>query len=165
MATPTRIIKPDGTVLELVETVPAEAPDARRPARTKARKQALDLLYAADLRGVDVAELLAQATAEGEVRDYTVQLLEAVATHRQEIDTLLVACLAEDWSLERMPRVDRCLARLAVAEVLSGAVAPAVAIEQATALATELSTDDSAAFLNGLLASVVQRRDAGTRPE
>ena len=158
MATPKRITKPDGTVLELVETIPAEPQDGRRPARTKARKHALDLLYAADLRGVDATDLLAEAVAEGEVRPFTSELVAAVQQNRDEIDRRLVEALAADWTLERMPRIDRCLARLAVAEVLTGTVAPQVAVEQATALATELSTDESPAFLNGLLAAVVTRR-------
>lgn len=162
MATPERITKPDGTVLELVETIPAEPHDGRRPARTKARKQALDLLYAADLRGVEASELLAEAATEGEVRPFTSELVAAVQQHRDEIDRLLTEALAADWTLERMPRIDRCLAQLAVAEVISGTVAPQVAVEQATALATELSTEESPAFLNGLLAAVVSRREAGT---
>jgi N utilization substance protein B len=154
---PKRITKPDGTVLELVETIPAPQ-DGRRPARTKARKHALDLLYAADLRGVEATDLLAEAVAEGEVRPFTSELVAAVQQNRDEIDRRLVEALAADWTLERMPRIDRCLARLAVAEVLTGTVAPQVAVEQATVLATELSTDESPAFLNGLLAAVVTRR-------
>jgi N utilization substance protein B len=165
VATPTRITKPDGTILELVETIPAGPTDGRRPARTKARKRALDLLYAADLRGVDAAQLLAEAAAEGEVRPFTRELVDAVNRNQAEIDRLLADALAADWTLERMPRIDRCLARLAVAEVLTGSVAPQVAVEQAMALAAELSTDESPVFLNGLLSTVVSRRVAGTIPE
>lgn len=62
-ATPKRITKPDGTVLELVETIPADA-HGRRPSRTKARKQALDLLYAAELRGLTPAQVLAESEEE-----------------------------------------------------------------------------------------------------
>ncbi|MCA0306891.1 MAG: N utilization substance protein B [Actinobacteria bacterium] len=150
-ATPKRITKPDGTVLELVETIPADA-HGRRPSRTKARKQALDLLYAAELRGLTPAQVLAES--EEELRPFAADLVAAVEEHAEQIDALLAKALAADWSLERMPRIDRCLARLAVGELLSGTVAAEVAVEQAAALATELSTDDSAAFLNGLLAAV-----------
>lgn len=150
-ATPKRITKPDGTVLELVETIPADT-HGRRPSRTKARKQALDLLYAAELRGLTPAQVLAES--EEELRPFAADLVTAVEEHAEQIDALLAKALAADWSLERMPRIDRCLARLAVGELLSGTVAAEVAVEQAAALATELSTDDSAAFLNGLLAAV-----------
>ncbi len=150
-ATPKRITKPDGTVLELVETIPADA-HGRRPSRTKARKQALDLLYAAELRGLTPAQVLAES--EEELRPFAADLVTAVEEHAEQIDALLAKALAADWSLERMPRIDRCLARLAVGELLSATVAAEVAVEQAAALATELSTDDSAAFLNGLLAAV-----------
>ncbi len=150
-ATPKRITKPDGTVLELVETIPADT-HGRRPSRTKARKQALDLLYAAELRGLTPAQVLAES--EEELRPFAADLVAAVEEHAEQIDALLAKALAADWSLERMPRIDRCLARLAVGELLSGTVAAEVAVEQAAALATELSTDDSAAFLNGLLAAV-----------
>ena len=74
-----------------------------------------------------------------------------------KIDALIAECLASDWSLERMPRVDRCLARIAIWEMQSGTSSAEVAVQQAVQLAQELSTDGSANFLNGLLAKVKQR--------
>jgi N utilization substance protein B len=59
-----------------------------------------------------------------------------------------------------MPRVDRCLARIAIWEMLSGTSSAEVAVQQAVQLAQELSTDGSANFLNGLLAKVKQRIEA-----
>ena len=139
-------------------------PAAKRgSARTKARKRALDILFEADLRQVAVPEILAAHTdlAEPPVRAFTVELVEGVVTHFDEIDQVIVDGLAEGWSLERMPRVDRNLARLAAYELLFTDVAPTIAVAECVALATELSTDESSAFLNGLLRGIAAQRPAG----
>ncbi len=157
-----RITRPDGTVAELIETRPA-SPPARGSSRTKARKRALDVLFEADLRGVDATGPLALHTAEADppVRPFTTTLVEGVTARRPEIDALIAQCLASGWTMERMPRVDRCLARIALWEMLDGSVSAEVALEQAVSLAQELSTDDSATFLNGLLARAREKIAAG----
>ncbi len=158
-----RITTPDGTVAELIETVPAAVP-ARGSSRTKARKRALDVLFEADLRGVDARAVLTQQVADADppVRGFTTALVEGVLARQGEIDDLISGSLAADWTLQRMPRVDRTLARLAVWELLDGSTSPEVVLQQAVQLAQELSTDDSAAFLNGLLARARQGIGAGT---
>jgi N utilization substance protein B len=134
----------------------AEAPKQSMPARRKARKRALDVLYESDLRGTPVAETLSAAVARLDQPrpahlDYAVRLVEGVATHRDRIDEL-IGTFAEGWTLERMPVVDRNLARIAVYELLYvDEVDDAVAISEAMTLAGQLSTDDSPRFLNGLL--------------
>ena len=129
-------------------------------ARTKARKRALDLLYGAELRGrpLDEALLPTQDGNERPVNDYTVTLVRGVTEHQQRIDGLLED-YAVDWSLARMPAVDRNLLRIGVFEVLLvDDVPPEVAISEAVHLASELSTDESPRFVNGLLARVAERR-------
>ncbi len=127
-------------------------------ARSKARKRALDVLYEADLRGLDpigvVAERLAQA--DPPVPEYAVSLVEGVCAHRAAIDALL-ARYAEGWTLERMPPVDRNVLRLGAYELLwrRDTVPAAVAISEAVELARVLSTDESPRFVNGLLARLV----------
>lgn len=157
-----RITTPDGTVAELIETRPS-ASASRGSSRTKARKRALDVLFEADLRGVDAAGSLALHLAEADppVRPFTVTLVEGVAARQPEIDRLLSESLVSDWTLDRMPRVDRCLARIALWEMLDGTTSAEVALEQAVSLAQELSTDGSAAFLNGVLARARERIAAG----
>ena len=157
-----RITTPDGTVAELIETRPSSAP-GRGSSRTKARKRALDILFEADLRGVDATGPLALHIAEADppVRPFTIALVEGVSARRPEIDPLIVDCLATGWTMERMPRVDRCLARIALWEMLDGSVSAEVALEQAVSLAQELSTDGSATFLNGLLARAREKIAAG----
>ncbi|GGR40169.1 N utilization substance protein B [Nocardioides luteus] len=126
-------------------------------ARTKARKRALDLLFAAEARGLSAGDLLDQQIAEGQVPNnpFTVKIVRGVVTDAERIDALITA-FAKDWSLTRMPAVDRNVLRIGVWELLDGDVASEVAISEATALVTELSTDDSPSFVNGVLAAVAK---------
>ena len=130
------------------------------PARSKARKRALDVLFEAELRGEPVLELLAERSAakpddSPPVPEYAAELVRGVEAHRDRIDELLAA-YAEGWTLDRMPAVDRNLLRLGVYELLwSDDVPDGVAISEAVQLATDLSTDGSPAFVNGLLAKLL----------
>ena len=131
-------------------------------ARGKARKRALDVLYEADVRGSDPLEVLAsrREQADPPVGDYAVVLVEGVVAHRERIDELLTT-YSEGWSVERMPAVDRNVLRLAAYELLwCDDVPDSAAISEAVALVSSLSTDESAAFVNGLLARL---RDVGPR--
>lgn len=122
-------------------------------ARSKARKRALDILFEADQRGLPVLDLLQErlARAEPPVQEYAVQLVEGVVAERERIDELL-STYSHGWTLERMPGVDRCVLRLGAWELLYNDDVPdAVAIDEAVELARMLSTDDSPAFVNGLL--------------
>jgi N utilization substance protein B len=137
----------------------AEGPKLRIPARRKARKRALDVLYEADLRKLPAAEVLTAYVARmaqpppGHLA-YAVTLVEGVAAHRERIDEL-IASYAEGWTLERMPPVDRNLARIAVYELLwADDVDAPVAITEAVELARQMSTDDSPRFLNGVLGRI-----------
>jgi transcription antitermination protein NusB len=128
------------------------------PARTKARKRALDVLYESELRGVDLGATLPDRLAADDppVNPYTVTLVEGVAAHQSRIDELLDTH-AEGWSLARMPIVDRNLLRIATYEILYVEDVPdAVAVSEAVQLASELSTDESGGFVNGLLARLVE---------
>lgn len=127
-------------------------------ARTKARKRALDVLYECELRSVDLGATLPDRLADGDppVNPYTVTLVEGVAEHQSRIDELLDT-YAEGWSLARMPIVDRNLLRIATYEILYADDVPdAVAVSEAVQLASELSTDESGGFVNGLLARLVE---------
>ena len=86
-------------------------------ARSKARKRALDVLYASEMRNRSTADALAQQSEEGPVNDYTVSLVEGVTEHRDRLDEV-ISSYAEGWTLGRMPAVDRNVLRLATFEVL-----------------------------------------------
>jgi N utilization substance protein B len=126
------------------------------PARRKSRKRALDVLYEADVRGESIRGTLAATVDRLEPPRpahlaYATELVEGVAAHLDRIDEL-IASYAEGWTLERMPVVDRNLARIAVFELLyQDEVDDAVAITEAMELARQMSTDDSPRFLNALL--------------
>lgn len=129
-------------------------------ARTKARKRAVDLLFEAESRGVNAGEL---ARERGErpvtpapLNPYTVTAVQGVVEHWAEINEALTT-YSQGWSLERMPDVDRAILRLGAWEILFAEDVPdGVAVSEAVALATELSTDESPRFVNGLLGRIVE---------
>jgi transcription antitermination protein NusB len=130
-------------------------------ARRKARKRALDVLYEADLRQAPITDVLERyverlPAPRPEQLDYTVALAEGVARHLDRVDEL-ISSYAEGWTLDRMPVVDRNLARIAVFELLyRDDIDDAVAITEAVELAKTLSTEDSPRFLNGLIARIAE---------
>jgi N utilization substance protein B len=129
-------------------------------ARTRARKRALDVLFEGELRGAVLGSTLAErlARVEPPVNPYTVALVEGVQENQARIDELL-GTYSIGWTLERMPTVDRNLLRIAAYEILYADDVPdTVAISEAVHLASELSTDESAAFVNGLLARLVEEK-------
>jgi N utilization substance protein B len=125
-------------------------------ARSKARKRALDLLFESEQRGLPTLELLSerQSLAEQPVPEYAADLVRGVASHSERIDELISWNLV-DWTLERMPAVDRNVLRIGVYELLwADGVPDGVAISEAVALAEDLSTDASPSFVNGVLARI-----------
>jgi transcription antitermination protein NusB len=125
-------------------------------ARSKARKRALDILFEAEQRGLPTLELLSERQSVGEfpVQPYAAALVRGVASHSERIDELISWNLV-DWTLERMPAVDRNTLRIGVYELLwADDVPDAVAISEAVALAEDLSTDNSPSFVNGVLARI-----------
>ncbi|MFI1158259.1 transcription antitermination factor NusB [Streptomyces sioyaensis] len=127
-------------------------------ARTKARKRAFQILFEADQRGADVQSVLADWMRHARtdprqppLNEYTLQLVEGYADQVTRIDEL-ISTYAVDWDLDRMPAADRSILRLGAFELIWVDDTPdAVAIDEAVQLAKEFSTDDSPAFVNGLL--------------
>ena len=130
-------------------------------ARSKARKRALDILFASELRSEDPVVALERAieACEGPTNDYTTTLVRGVVEHRERIDEVLTT-YSKGWTLGRMPAVDRNVLRIGVYELLWGDddVPDTVAVSEALHLVQDLSTDDSPAFVNGLLGSVQRDR-------
>ena len=126
-------------------------------ARSKARKRAVDVLYEADVRGGDRLTLLRERIADGNppVPEHTVRLVEGVAEHSARIDALIDAH-ASNWSIDRLPDVDRAILRMATFELLwADDVPDVVVIDEAVELAKALSTDDSPAYVNGVLGAIL----------
>jgi transcription antitermination factor NusB len=134
--------------------------------RTRARELALQMLYQLDLVGEDV---LAQAEAfvrgeerDAETRRFALRLVEGTHEHRTEIDRTIQA-VAQNWQIPRMAVIDRNVLRLATFELLfCKDIPPKVAINEAIELGKRYSTQNSGAFINGILDKVMNRAGAGS---
>ncbi len=129
-------------------------------ARSKARKQALDLLYEADIRGGSALELLQSRDVVEEgpdarpIREFTKELISGVSENTRKIDELITT-YAQGWDMDRLPAVDRNILRLAIYEIVwSTDLADGIAIDEALTLAKELSTDESAGYIHGVLGKI-----------
>ena len=125
-------------------------------ARRKARKRALDFLYEADIRSANPLELLGSRDAsELSQSEYVVELLTGVETNKSKIDELITT-YAQGWDMDRMPAIDRNILRIALFEILfKGDLDDQVAASEAVEIAGELSTDDSAQYINGILGRII----------
>ena len=131
---------------------------SQRVSRRAARRRALEILYEADLKNAPIGAVLdAHVHGNDPPAAFTVELVRGVDAHRGALDDVIQAH-ARDWRLARMPVVDRNLLRLGLYEILHREDVPtAVAIDEAVELAKELSTGDSARFVNGVLARAAAR--------
>ena len=134
-------------------------------ARTKARKRAIDVIFEADQRGANLSDVLAERIAnsgrETPVPQYGIDIVRGVIDQWLSINTLISEA-AKEWTMDRMPAVDRAVLRVATWEIVFNDEVPAaVAIDEAVQLAADLSTDDSPTFINGVLGSIA-RDAAGT---
>lgn len=124
-------------------------------ARSKARKRALDAIFQADLNEVAIAT---QSLGEEEIdQDYANTIIEGVKQNLVKVDEMISSSL-KNWTIDRIPRVDRNILRLAVYELLFQKDVPVnVVISEAVNLAESLSTDDSASFVNATLATISKK--------
>ncbi len=129
-------------------------------ARSKARKHSLDILYEADIRKSDALSIIEVRLNLGEdaelppVRDYTKELVTGVSDHKRKIDEL-IATYIQGWDLDRLAAVDRNILRIAIFEILwADSIPDAVAIDEALLLAKDLSTEESAGYIPGVLAKI-----------
>jgi len=136
-------------------------------ARTKARKRAVDAIFAADLRKVSpeslldtTAELVADRQNQDEIFGYARDIVAGVVENHAEIDDL-IETYSREWAIDRMPALDRAILRVAVWEILFNDEVPnGVSINEAVELAKEYSTNDSGSFINGLLSNISGTRQA-----
>ena len=127
--------------------------------RRQARRQALDILYQADVTGGDPLDVREQWELAGKPVDpFARELVEGVAAHRSEIDELLER-FAEEWTVHRMASLDRTILRIACFELLHRPdTPPGAVIDEAVEAAKELSTEDSSRFVNGILGHIARER-------
>jgi N utilization substance protein B len=125
-------------------------------ARRKARKRALDFLYEADIRnGNAIALLGTRGESDLSQSDYVMELLVGVSNNKEKIDELITT-YAQGWDMDRMPAIDRNILRIALFEILfKSDLDDQVAASEAVEIASELSTEDSAKYINGVLGRII----------
>ena len=138
-------------------------------ARSKARKQALDILYEADIRSSDALAILESRDVVEEgpdarpIREYTRELISGVTSNKRKVDEL-IATYAQGWDMDRLAAVDRNILRLGIFEIIwSDDLADGIAIDEAITLAKDLSTEDSATFIHGLLGKISSIKESVAR--
>jgi N utilization substance protein B len=125
-------------------------------ARRKARKRALDFLYEADIRNGNAIDLLGtRGESDLSQSDYVMELLVGVSNNKEKIDELITT-YAQGWDMDRMPAIDRNILRIALYEILfKNDLDDQVAASEAVEIASELSTEDSAKYINGVLGRII----------
>ena len=130
--------------------------------RTRARSQAIQILFQAEVQGIDVFDLIdsgSYALDDGPLEKYAEQLARGVARSRLSIDRL-IAGVSQNWNLSRMPLVDRTIMGIAIHEVFDEPEVPtSVAISEAVEISKVYGTDDSSSFVNGVLGRVARLAD------
>jgi len=141
------------------------------PSRYRSRQTALQILYQCDMRKLSAGEsILAyygslavgdEPEAAPEPDDFARSLVTGTVARSADIDRLILQH-SQNWRLDRMPAVDRNILRMAIYEMMEEGTPPAVVIDQALELARRFSTDESTAFINGVLDAV--HRSLSARP-
>ena len=136
--------------------------------RTRSRRQALQMLYQKDITGDSVTLILntkAYSVEDGEPDEFCRTLLTGVEANLAFIDEM-IGLVSENWSVSRMPLVDRNILRLATYEILYEFDVPAsVAINEAVELAKVYGGEDSSKFVNGVLGRIAERTAAARETE
>ena len=135
-------------------------------ARSKARKQALDILYESDIRGATPESILETRAVPEEgpdarpLREFTRELILGVVSNKRKIDELITT-YAQGWDMDRLPAVDRNILRLGIYEIVwTPELAEGIAIDEALNLAKELSTEESAGYIHGVLGKISQIKES-----
>jgi len=131
--------------------------------RTRARRQALQMLYQREITGDPIARILAErsyALEDGEPSEYCQQIVQGVEANQELIDAEIEKT-SEHWTLSRMPLVDRNILRIAVYEIIFEDDVPnSVAINEAVELGKVFGGEDSSKFINGVLGRIAEKHEA-----
>ncbi len=137
----------------------------RHGSRYAARSHAVQILYEAEARDTDPVEIMGEhshSSAEPNapvrpVAEYTRSIIEGVAVQLNQVDQVLAAHLSENWTLDRLPAVDRAVLRLSTWELLCNPDVPTpTAVVEGVELAYQFSGPQSSAYVNGVLDNIAQ---------
>lgn len=128
---------------------------------TRARARALQAIYAWDLRGEQELERVSNQIFDdllvpAEERKIAGMLLRTLREHGRELDTLL-AEVTTNWRIERLGVIERCVLRLAAAELHRGETPPRVVLRESIRLAERYGNPESARFVNGVLDALARK--------
>ncbi len=130
--------------------------------RRRARELALQVLFQLDFQKIEAEVALELLCSEEEapsdkVQKYALHLIQGVLEHQTEVDDL-ISQVAADWKIERMPGVDRNIARIATYELRFAAekLAAGIIINEAVELAKTFAADESSRFINGILGALLK---------
>lgn len=133
--------------------------------RSKARQQALQVLYQSDIRSCPAPRILEDGSfisETGAIDDFAREVVIGVSEHLEEIDEKIVS-ISENWKLSRMPVVDRNILRIAMYELIFDSDIPdSVAINEAVEMAKQFGGDESSKFVNGVLGKAARTDLSGT---
>ncbi|HEV2193962.1 MAG TPA: transcription antitermination factor NusB [Candidatus Acidoferrum sp.] len=125
--------------------------------RTKSREFAMQMLFQWDMSQQDPAKLEGKfwksAKAADKTREFANQLFEGAAKEIAALDEI-IGKHCENWRFERLAAIDRAILRLAIHEMSSSDTPPKVVLNEAVELAKKFSSEESGAFVNGVLDSV-----------
>lgn len=136
-----------------------------KTSQTGGREFALHLLYQMDVRGEDLTQILPELFEflhpTGEDRAFAVRMVEGTLANREAIDAHLRAT-SQNWDLERLANLDRCILRLAVSELMLCPETPVrVILDESIELAKSYSTEQSGRFVNGVLDPIAKAVRSG----
>lgn len=129
--------------------------------RTEAREQAFKLLYSIEIQKENEEEQIDLYFESNEINDektkeYIKDVWAGVEKNKEEITEKISSNLKTNWKLERISKIDIALLKLAIYEMLYKKIPFKVAINEAVELAKKYGEDNSASFVNGVLASIVK---------
>lgn len=129
--------------------------------RSHAREQAFKLLYSMEIQQ-DYSNELVNLYIENneivneEMKEYIKNTINGINQNKEKIDKLIISNLKEDWQIERIPKINISLLRLAIYEMIYKKIPFKVAINEAVELAKKYGEDNARVFINGVLASIVK---------
>lgn len=132
--------------------------------RSHAREQAFKLLYSIEIQQDESEEQIDLYIENNEiesedVKSYIKETIMGIIDNEEEINKLISENLKQDWKLERIPKVNISLLKLAIYEMIYKKIPYKVAINEAVELSKKYGEDNARVFINGMLASIVKKNN------